>query len=736
MMKAKQKRIKPIFYGTALAVALSCWTPGLVRAEETPATPPTAEQTQTTKQQDKVSVTEVEVRADKEPKSTAQEGSAEAGYKADNTTTTGPWGIQKLQDVPYSINVMSSDLIKNVQAGSREELFKMNPVVQASQGDTSAGNLGVNLRGFPTTSGQYQDGIPGDPYGIYLEDKERVEVLTGLSGFLYGGGNVGGIINYVLKRPTDVPLANVTVGSYGGSNYYAHADLGGPLSKDGKFGYRLNVVTQNGNTAVDDQKTKRNLISGALDYHISSNALLQFDASYVHSRQESLLPFWIADSYPSSPPDTSKDWGEPYTRYDFDKTRLGTKFTWDIDKSLSLRSGYSYTRWNDNEYLKANNFIQNNGTYDQSIFTIAPYYTENTGGYAFLDAKFTTGSIHHKVTTGYSGFTASEYDPSDIFASRYVTGLSLSQPTNVSQPFFTVGTQPKVKASESVNRNWIIGDELTFNNRWSSLIGFNHTEIIARNYNTTTGALTSQYDKSATTPSVSLIYKPMPTITTYATYMESLEQGATVPNDLFYTNHGQVFEPMVSKQFDVGAKATVGGTLLTVALFKIDKANQFAVNNGDGTYTYVQDGREVHKGVEFTVSGKVTERLTLIGGLTLMNCKVTQEADNPTLEGKQPVNVSNQMVKFFAEYELPQVPGLTLTGGAYYTGSFYADAANTNKLPGVVIGAFGARYKTTVYGTPVIYRLNVTNITNKNYWVYGGIVGAPRSVALSMEMKL
>jgi iron complex outermembrane receptor protein len=144
----------------------------------------------------------------------------------------------------------------------------------------------------------------------------------------------------------------------------------------------------------------------------------------------------------------------------------------------------------------------------------------------------------------------------------------------------------------------------------------------------------------------------------------------------------------------------------------------------------------VHKGLEFTVSGKTTERLTLVGGLTLMNDKVNHQANNPQYEGKRPTNVANQMVKLYAEYDYPQVPGLILTGGVYYTGSFYADSANTDKLPGVIIGDLGLRYQTKINGNPVIYRLNVNNITNKSYWISSNYAGAPRNVALTMEMKL
>ena len=670
-----------------------------------PAATPSA--TTTTPGTGKVPTTEVTVTAQKEK---PKEGSVEAGYKVDNVTTTGPWGQMALQDTPYSINVMSSDLIENVQTGSRLELFRMNPVVEASLGDTTAGTIGLNLRGFPASSNynqdQYIDGILSDPYAIYLEDKERVEVLTGPTGFLYGFGDVGGLINYVLKRPTATPLADITVGDYGGSQYYAHGDFGGPIDKSGKFAYRLNIVTEDGRTEVDDQKSQRNLITGALDYHILDNMLLQFDVSYVHSKEDGILPNWLGEL--RAVPNPSKDWGEPYTGYEFDKTRVGAKYTWDINNMFSFRSAYSYAYWYSDKYLQANNTVEPNRTYNQMIFTIAPYYTITQGGYAFLDTKFTTGPVQHKVTTGFYGSYATEYDPSDIFAFERVTGLSLAQPTYVSEPALIAGTTRQVEGSSTANYNWMAGDEVTFTDHWSALAGLNYAKRDVNSYNTTNGERTSQYDKNALTPSASLLYKPIPWITTYATYMQSLEQGVIVPNSPLYTDAGKVFSPLMSYQYEMGAKATVGGTLLSLALFDIDKSNQFAVSNPNGTLTYTQDGREDHKGIEFTVTGKATEHLTLFGGFTLMDCEITSERDNPAIDGKRPVNVSDELAKLYAEYSLPRVPGLTFTGGAYYTGPYYADEENTFRLPGVIIGDVGARYNALAWGTPVIFRLNVT----------------------------
>lgn len=56
-----------------------------------------------------------------------KEGSAEVGYKPESVSRVGPWGTRPIQETPYSISVLSADLIENVQALAVEEVFKYSP---------------------------------------------------------------------------------------------------------------------------------------------------------------------------------------------------------------------------------------------------------------------------------------------------------------------------------------------------------------------------------------------------------------------------------------------------------------------------------------------------------------------------------------------------------------------------------------------------------------------------------
>ncbi len=131
----------------------------------------------------------------------------------------------------------------------------------------------------------------------------------------------------------------------------------------------------------------------------------------------------------------------------------------------------------------------------------------------------------------------------------------------------------------------------------------------------------------------------------------------------------------------------------------------------------------------------MTDRLTLVGGMTFIDAKVKKQANNPQIEGKRPSEIANRLIKLYGEYDIPGVPGLTLTGGVYHTGDFYADALNTDKLPSVTTFDLGARYQTSLGGQTAIFRLFANNLANKDYWVGGNYVGDPRTIAFSAQIK-
>ncbi len=754
-----QPVIKPILCGAALRVAVSFWMPDVVRAKESQLVPEQTTQPVAV-EATHVPVTEVEVKDSKEkakekeqakvkPKLQEKEGSAKSGYQI-RTVQLGLLGKMSVQDTPFSINVVSSELMKNMQAQSSSDALKYNPTVQSTTGNSLMTDYYV-IRGFTSTvwspySNTALDGMrcyaPIEP----IEDKERIEVLSGSNSFLYGITSPGGMVNYVMKRPTDSSIANVTLGNYGGSQAYVTGDFGGALGQSGKVSYRLNILqTDKGNTGVKHQTNKRSLVSGAIDWHVNPNTLWSFDTSYFHRNLEYAQALFMIGSATKVPDalDGSKNWGAPYSFFNDNVVRYGTNVTSKINDTFTLRAGLRYSDI-ERESLTYREAWQNNTYKFKQRLDYQDTQTLATQGNLFLDADFVTGSIQHKLTFGWTKDWAEyKYKPSGnvanklssiVYNSNLFDANYVVEPRNILDSIAAASKEAYRTTEKTTVQSVLLSDLLTFNKSWSMLVGGNYATIDDKNWNLSTGVLTNEYNKGKLTPSVALMYKPVPTVTVYTSYIEALQKGLYV-TDTTAPNYGQSLEPYLSKQIEFGVKSKLGSMDVNAAVFRIEQANQY--QNGQ-TLVYSTDGREVHNGAEVAFSGKVSEHLTLGGGFTFLNANV-EKTNTVALLDKTPQGVANKIARLYAEYTLPSMPSLTLIGGVSYTGSEWVDALNTISIPGVTLWDVGARYRTKWNGHDVIWRLKVNNITGKNYWTTrSGIlyVGNPRMVTLAVEMKL
>ena len=676
--------------------------------------------------------------------SAVAEGSEAAGYRSETVQNVGALGGMSLQDTPYSISVVSQDLIKNTQATSTDDIFKRNPFTQLYSPKSAGYASAVTMRGFSGAGNlniandglRYSNGADGE---TFIEENEQVEIITGLTGFLYGPASPGGLVNYVLKRPKYENYRSVTLGNAGGDNYYLHGDFSGPIDSEGKLAYRANVLTQDGETAIELQKRRRQLVSLALDWNVNDDLLLQFDASYKKSETRGLTSYWYFND-PSYRPSASslkndKLYSQRWAFDDSESTKAGVKGKWRLNDTFTLRGAFGGMLYKD-EYAYTGPTMTAPGQYQQPLYAFAPVETEEKSGYLFLDSTFDTGPVGHKVTMGYQGNTTRVRQYVDHIPSpgpQYespVGTIPIGERPQVGKPSYSIGHGDQRLASSTESNNFLIGDVITFNDQWSAIVGATNTQIktYSNDFVYSSPETETSYNKTKTSPNFSLIYKPLPWLTTYATYIEGLQAGGIAPSGTL--NAGQAFSPEISEQYEVGAKATIGETLLTLAYFNIEKPNSYT----NGANVYVQDGRQENNGVEFSVTGKIIPELTVVGGITVLDAKVKKTSVSAN-EGNSPTNVAEQMAKLYAEYDINAVPGLAVTGGAFYTGKQYVDEANDYRLPSFTTFDAGARYRIKLPDNTLTLRTNVSNLANKEYWLTSSYLGDPRTLTFSAELE-
>lgn len=665
-------------------------------------------------------------------------GTAENGYLSEDITGVGLWGKRSLQDTPYSMSVIPQELIENVQAKDMNQIFKMNPTTQETgQFVTGLGDAQwVTIRGFATNN-PIINGIPYSNEYVtvpIMQDIERVEIINGATGFLYGGGRVGGAVNYITKNSTVEDLRTLSIGSYGNESYFSHIDLGGQFDDNHTFGYRINTLYQNGELPNESDKEQK-AISLVFDWKPTDNFYTDIKYSYKEYLEKG-GNFYFNNVSNRKVIDKNKSFSPDWIEEELKSNKIENNIKWNINDIFTLRTNLIYGEMRSsgsqmNVSVKDNTVIANSS----SFWKGALQDIKNYGANIYLDLTFDTLSVNHNLTMGYSTNISKRFRSTDHAISQNLSSdFDIKDIKNLSEPDWSslrkIGTTSRSPFSKIQYNNILIGDDIILNEQWSALVGVNYASVIDTSYRANT-----KYDKSELTPTLSLIYKPFENITTYSTYIESLEAGTIVGST--YQNEGDILDPYKSKQYEIGAKYSLldEKVLLTSALFRIEKANSYE----DTTTTTLkpiltQDGEQIHQGIELGITGKVTDNLTIIAGGTLIDLSV-EKVEDKALEGKKPINAASKMAKLYSEYEISQIKGLAITGGAYYTGKSYGDRANKDVLPSYTLYDAGLRYKTKLDKYPTTFNLNVQNLTDEVYWTRNNMLGDPRSVAFSMKME-
>ncbi|MFY9073065.1 TonB-dependent siderophore receptor [Aliarcobacter butzleri] len=653
-------------------------------------------------------------------------GSADSGYLVEDVKTLGVWGNLSLQDTPYSMSIMSSDFLENTISNTADKVTKINPVLKNTQENSRDGTLATQIRGFNISSALI-DGIPlaNSYYGVGTNEVDRIEVISGLSGFLYGSGNVGGTINYALKYPKATPFTKISVGNNGGQNYYTSVDTSQNITD--KLSVRVFGNYQGGDTAIENHEDEEKLIGVSFSYKPTDN--LDLGLYYAHRESKmGTTPLWnITGKMPNAKDfDTSKNYTPDLANSEVDSDKIELKVNYNFNDNLRLRSAYIYKEADREAPYFNNKYNSNTGVFGRNFYAFGEEKTRNDGAYAYLDGDFNTGYIHHSLTFGGS-FGTEKYGSGDF---AFVSDPKTYSNKNDLMNWDNLIMPDKGKYSlgrKNFNTNVVLGDNITFSEQWSALVGANYASMENKN-----GQGVTQYDKSELTPTLSLIYKPIEDLTTYATYIEALQNGTVVGNQ--FINAGEVFDPLKSTQYEIGAKYSINpDLLLSTALFRIEKANDYQVDTPNGK-RLTQDGEQINEGVEVLLTGKPTDSLTLMGGATYINPKI-EKATNKTLEGKKATEVPKYQAKMYAEYRLPVSPKIYLNGGVYYTGTQWVDDVNTEKLDAYTTVDFGARYETKLEGYDTTFRIYASNLTDEKYWAASSTLGDPRSVAFNVTLK-
>lgn len=344
---------------------------------------------------------------------------------------------------------------------------------------------------------------------------------------------------------------------------------------------------------------------------------------------------------------------------------------------------------------------------------------------AGLRGSFDTGAIRHALALQASRYQDWLYRGSVNAASAVISNI-YSPTAQTSQNVAAPTQVPKI--SQTTLTSIALADTLSaFDERVQLTAGLRWQQIASDNF-ATTGAITSAYNQGVVTPMVGLVVKPWSNVALYANYIQGLSKGDVAPAAA--SNAGQVLAPYVAQQVEVGAKVDFGRIATTLSLFQIQKPFATLVN---GVYT--ASGQQTNHGAEFKVFGELMPSLRMLGGVALIDARLSQTG-NVATSGNVAVGVPVFKGTLGLEWDTSFVRGLTVGGNLITTTSQYVDAANTQSIPTWTTLDLDIRYRMTVGNQPVTFRGAVQNVFDSSYWLgvasYGAISqGLPRTFLLS-----
>ncbi|QTC90768.1 TonB-dependent receptor [Brevundimonas goettingensis] len=668
-----------------------------------------------------------------------------AGGQVARGSRVGLFGSLGVMDTPFATTSYTEELSRNQQTRSVGDVLQNDPAVRVSKGFGNFQELYV-IRGFPVYS---DDMTYNGLYGILprqfvaSEFLERVEVFHGATAFLNGaapgGSGVGGAFNLTPKRAGNEPLTRVTAGIESGGEIYLAGDVARRFGVDQEYGARLNLVRRDGESTVDGEDRQLTAIGLGLDRR-GERARFSADVGYQDHHIDAPRPTVTPSGAVPAAPSADVNYAQPWTYTDEQQVFGAARGEFDVTDSVTAWAAFGGRQGKEANVL-ANPNVDAGGN-------LTAYRFDNTredtvwSGDVGLRADLTTGSVGHRIVASASQVQSKSKNAYAFSSFAGFPAGTLSNPVAATQPaanFFIGGDLDSPLVTERVdNSSLAIADMLSFlDGRLLVTAGVRYQNIKTRTYDYNTGALGSSYDGDAVTPAFAVVFKPIDRVSLYANYAEALIPGKIAPavvNGLNVTNAGEVLDPFVGEQFEVGAKYDAGTFGGSISLFRTTLQSELFTQTSATAGTYSSGGEQENSGVELSVYGEPIAGLRLLGGMSWLDAEIASS-------GRTPIGVPDFQANANIEWDVPQVAGLTLEGRAVYTGEQETNATTSVPLDAWTRFDAGVRYAFEAGGHPLTARARVENIADEDQWVAVGgypganylTLGAPRTLRVSIS---
>lgn len=662
-------------------------------------------------------------------------------------------GDAPLARTPISATLIGAEQIEAAGARRLADLVKFDASVSDAYNTVGYWDY-LTVRGF-VLDNKYnfrREGLPINAEStVPLDNKARVEILKGTSGIQAGTSAPGGLVNYVVKRPTEQDLRSVRLETTQRGGLLAAADLGGRFGVDRAFGYRFNVVGEDMASHARDADGSRRLLALAGDWRLSRDSVLEAEFEYSRRSQRSVPGLSLTgNTLPAPDPRlnlNAQPWSLPVVlegltgTVKFDQAlnrdwrwtaQVGTQRLKSDDRVAFPFGGDCFN----GPYLYCDRYAPN-GDFDLYDFRSDGERRSTQAAQLQLKGRLTTGSVRHDLGLGL--LTSRTRDRFNRQANNYVgTGNLATLPVFSPDPTLT---------DENTNRSersteFSAFDAIGWTARFSTWLGLRQTHL-SRDSVRTDGSRATRYSRSITTPWLAATYEIKPGYMAYASYGQGVES-EVAPGRARYTNAGQPLPALKSRQAELGLKGERDSLRWSAALFSVTRPLFADIGSCDvdNSCTRQLDGEAQHRGLELN-AGTRSGPWDLNAGLTLLDAQ-RQGSTDPTLNGKRPVNVPKHILRAQTAYRVAGLPGLSLHADLSHEGQRSVLPDGSITLPSWTRVDAALRYATRIQNTATTWTVGIDNLLDRRYFKesplqFGHVYlfpGAPRTIRFAVQASL
>ncbi|HCG5593159.1 TonB-dependent receptor [Vibrio parahaemolyticus] len=544
-------------------------------------------------------------------------------------------------DVPQAVSVVTKTEMQDRGAVRLVDALDGVAGVNNTLGEGSRDQF--MIRGFDSLNDMYRDGMRDDgTLQSYrsLANVERVEIVKGPAGALYGRGSAGGIINLVTKRANGDNFTHVKGSVGSNSQYVGQVDSSTAFSD--KVNGRINLEYRQADSYVDHVDSNDFFIAPTIRVLPADGHTIDIDVEYAH---QELVPYRGVPSKNGKPVDlpVSTYFGGTNDYQESDSLRVAVDYEWRLND-----------QWVWNNRAAFNHIeLEQKGTRQGKVTGNEVSQTVNNFGY---DPRTTTTLQSELIweTNDNQLMLGADFNQIDIDLT--LASDKTLPPQNIYNPVVGPTPDPGFKPfrdNTTTTTGVYVQDVYTWGDL--SLIGnvrYDSMELEQQK----AGSGKEKLDDDKVSYRAGLVYRINYDTSVYA----SLARSWQLPYAGIYIN------PKLAEFFhtdlkEVGAKAYLldNALMLNAALFQIDQEQPQTNVDGD-----VIDKIEVrHQGIELEARGQITKQWDISVGYSYLDAE-----DKAT--GKKPNDVSDHLFSLWSTYQLDD--NWRLGGGVKYVGDRYA----------------------------------------------------------------